>query len=303
MRKALSAAVCGAVLALAFTVSAETLRPGIITIVRIQGIARYSLDNQNWHPLVVGKALNAGAVIQTGHDAEVDIILGKSIDVPQASQWPDRIGPAPDYPVRGMIDYQPSAEQNMVRMMGDAVLAIDKLTISDSGVDAVSDTELDLRQGRIFCSVRKLSAASQYLVKIPNGIAGVRGTIFGIDANGWCAVYRGSVLLSLIGPDGKPYTVVISEGNYFSFNAPSGQGQAAAPGGQGYVALSARGQIYASGGQVTPSSSQGQVMPMTAGMIAFLGDISRALDTLYVEVLSFAYDHTIVWVSPTTGRR
>ena len=270
MIKALSAAVCGALLAVAFTVSGQTLKPGIVTVVRIQGMARYSLDNVNWHPLVVGKALGAGAIIQTAHDSFVDFVLGKNIDVPQAAQWPDRIGPAPDYPVRGLVDYQPSAEQNMVRMMSDAVLAIDKLTISDTGVDAVSDTELDLKQGRIFCSVRKLSAASQYLVKIPNGIAGVRGTIFGIDASGWCAVYKGSVVLSLIGPSGTPVSVVISEGNYLG-----------APG----------------------SSGGGVVTPMTSDMIHFLGEISTALDTLYFEVVSFTHDHTIVYVSPTSGHR
>ncbi len=66
-------------------------------------------------------------------------------------------------------------------MQADTVLAIDKLLISNTGVDAVSDTELDLRQGTIFGNVKKLSATSQYLIKIPNGIAGVRGTTFIIE--------------------------------------------------------------------------------------------------------------------------
>ena len=268
MKKALSAVLCGAMLAFAFTTSAETFRPGIITIVRIQGEARYSLGDNNWHPLVVGKALNAGAIIQTAHNAVVDFILGKSVEMPQATSWPDRIGPAPDYPVRGLVDYAPSAEQNMIRMSGDTVLAIDKLIISDTGVDAISDTELNLKQGRIFCSVRKLSAASQYLVKIPNGIAGVRGTVFGIDANGWCAAYRGSVLLSLIGPDGKPYTVTISAGSFFG-----------APG--------------------TPGG--GVVGPLSAEMIHFLGQVSTALDTLYIEIVSFTHDNTICFISPVSG--
>ena len=54
MKKAFSAAVCGAMCVLACAVSAQNLRPGIITIVRIQGEARYSLDGTTWHPLVVG---------------------------------------------------------------------------------------------------------------------------------------------------------------------------------------------------------------------------------------------------------
>ena len=163
----------------------------MVTVVRIVGEARYSLGDGKWHPLVVGKILAAGAVIQTGHDATVDIVLGKKILMPQAdSQAVHRI----ESPWQRMQTCAAlfltnlSAEQNAVRMTGDTVLAIDKLTVSDTGVDTVSDTELDLRQGRIYCSVKKFSGASQYLIKIPNGIAGVRGTLFYIDATG--TVYR-----------------------------------------------------------------------------------------------------------------
>ena len=98
--------------------------------------------------------------------------------MPQAEPVPDRVTLAADSDVRGYVSYKPSAEQNAIRMTGDTVLAIDKLTVSDTGVDSVSDTELDLRQGGIYNSVKKLSGASQYLIKIPNGIAGVRGTLF-----------------------------------------------------------------------------------------------------------------------------
>ena len=200
MRNLYSRVTCGTMLALAVAASAQTLKPGVATIVRIQGEARYSPGDGTWHPLLVGKILGVETIIQTGHDGTVDMVLGKTVEMPQAAQWPDRIGPAPDVNVRGMIDYKPSVEQNMVRMTGDTMLAIDELTVSDTGLDTVSDTELDLKQGRIFCSVKKLSAASEYLVKIPNGVAGVRGTLFEIDAGGWCAVLKSSVLLALVGP-------------------------------------------------------------------------------------------------------
>jgi hypothetical protein len=199
-----SVAICGFILTLAGVVCAQTIQPGVATVVRIVGEARYSLGDGVWHPLVAGKILAAGAVIQTGRDATVDIVLGKKILMPQANPLPDRISLAEDADVRGYVSYKPVAEQNTVRMTGDTVLAIDKLTVSDTGVDSVSDTELDLRQGGIYNSVKKLSGASQYLIKIPNGIAGVRGTLFYIDATGRCIVYKNSVVLSIIGPDGKP---------------------------------------------------------------------------------------------------
>jgi hypothetical protein len=75
---------------------AQSIHPGVATVVRIVGEARYSLGDGVWHPLVAGKILAAGAVIQTGHDATVDIILGKKILMPQANPLPDRVSLAAD---------------------------------------------------------------------------------------------------------------------------------------------------------------------------------------------------------------
>jgi len=57
------------------------------------------------------------------------------------------------------------------------VLSIDKLTVDQTGVDTISDTQLDLKAGSIFGTVKKLAVGSKYEVKIPNGVAGIRGTI------------------------------------------------------------------------------------------------------------------------------
>ena len=259
------AAICGFVLTLAAGAAAQSIQPGVVTAVRIVGEASYSLGDGKWHPLVVGKILTVGAVIQTGHDATVDIILGKKILMPQADPLPDRVSLAADSDVRGFVSYKPSAEQNAIRLMGDTMLAIDKLTVSDTGVDTVSDTELDLRQGRIYCSVKKLSGASQYLIKIPNGIAGVRGTLFVIDASGYVGVLKNSVVLSIIGSDGKPTTVVVGEGTQFN-------------------------------------PQTGQMSPLPAGLNADLDQIITALRTLYWGEVNFNYDWTQCHISPTQGR-
>ncbi len=210
------AALGGFVLTLGGGAFAQNIQPGVLTVVRIVGEARYSLGDGVWHPLVAGKILSAGSIIQAGHDATVDIILGKKIlQTPQTDPLPNTLSLAEDSAVRSFISYKPAVEQNAIRLTSDTVLAIDKLNVSDTGVDTVSDTELDLRQGRIYCSVKKLSGASQYLIKIPNGIAGVRGTFFVIDAGGYVGVLKNSVVLSIIGSDGKPITVVVGEGNQF----------------------------------------------------------------------------------------
>jgi hypothetical protein len=257
------AAICGFVLTLAAGAAAQSIQPGVATVVRIVGEARYSLGDGIWHPLVAGKILAAGSVIQAGHDARVDIILGKKILMPQADPLPDRVSLAADSDVRGFVSYKPSAEQNAVRMMGDTVLAIDKLTVSDTGVDSVSDTELDLRQGRIYCSVKKISGASQYLVKLPNGIAGVRGSLVIFDASGYCAALHHSIVLSII-VDGRPITVLVGEGNEYD-----------------------------------PRS--GLVRKIPPSLTTELDQIFDVLRTLYYGEVDFTFDRTQCHISPTQG--
>lgn len=260
----ISMMVCGCFLTLVAGANAQSVKPGVATVVRISGEARYSLGDGKWHPLVAGKILAAGSVIQTSPDATVDIVLGKSVMMPQSSA-PDRISEAADPYVRGLVAYKPSAEQNTIRMTGDTVLAIDKLTVSDTGVDSVSDTELDLRQGGIYNSVKKLSGASQYLIKIPNGIAGVRGTLFYISATGACSVFRNSVVLSIIGSDGKPATVVVGEGNQFN-------------------------------------PQTGQTSPLTPELTRMMDQTFLSLRTMFFGIVNFTFDRTSCHISPTNGK-
>jgi len=66
-----------------------------------------------------------------------------------------------------MVTYKPAAEQNAVRLTQNTTLAFDKLNLTAAGTDVVSDTELDLKAGKIYASVKKFNALSQYTVKIP----------------------------------------------------------------------------------------------------------------------------------------
>lgn len=198
-----SALVGGFVLTLAAGAHAQSTAQ-YATVVRIQGEARYSPGDNVWHPLVVGKVLGPGNVIQSAADATVDLVLGDKV-VAHVAPAPDKVGPAADAPVRGMVSYKAEAAQNVIRMKGDTVLAIDKLSASNMGADKVTDTELDLRQGTIMGSVKKLSAASQYLIKTPNGMAAIRGTTFILSASGAITVTDGSAWISF---NGQPAQLV-----------------------------------------------------------------------------------------------
>lgn len=205
--------VGGAVLAVGSSVMAQTVKPCVVTVVRIQGQARYSLGDNAWHPLVVGKVLGTGAIIQSAVNSSVDIVLsGSAVAMPQAAPSPNTIAFAPDPNVRGLVSYKPMVEQNVIRLWGNTVLAVDKLTQFDTGVQTVSDTELDLRAGRIFFNVKKMSATSQFIIKIPDGVAGIRGSWGWGDSSGNWAMGAGSAVVSRI-RNGVPFTVLVNGGS------------------------------------------------------------------------------------------
>jgi hypothetical protein len=215
----LFATICAALLTFSVNASAQTSKPGMVTVVRIQGEARYSSGDNVWHPLTPGKILGEGDVIQSGVDSLVDIVLNDPSARPQITSAVRP--PAVDASGAPMKTFNSATEQNVIRLQSDTVLAIDKLTIADTGVDKVTDTELDLRQGKIFGNVKKISATSQFLVKTPTGVAGIRGTTFILGANGDVTVLAGSVVVSHVGANGRVETVVLGAGE--SFNPDTGQ--------------------------------------------------------------------------------
>jgi len=190
--------VCGIALAMVSTLAAQTTTQISAKVVRIRGSARYKIGTGPWQTLKTGDLLQQGAVIETGMDkSRVDLVLGEG--TPPAAR-----------PVMGeVLTYHPAAEQNMVRIWENSRLGIDKLTKTQTGADEVTDTKLDLQAGHIFGSVKKLSAASTYEVKIPNGVAGIRGTIYDISAEGVVKVLVGSCYLAYVDPQGKATTQVI----------------------------------------------------------------------------------------------
>jgi predicted small secreted protein len=254
------------------TASAQNTTQGVGTVVRVEGIASYSLDGgSTWIPLVAGQHLPPGSQIHTGYNGVADVVLGKAIALPQANWQPDRVAPAADAPVRGLISYKPSAEQNVVRLTPNSTLAIDKLTIIDTGADSVGDTEINLTQGKILASVKKLSGASQYLIKIPNGVAGVRGTLFSISVDGTVVVFEShqnsGVVLSITDASGATTTLLIAPGFEYS-----------------------------------PGAGGGSPINLTPQQLQVLKLIFAALPTIYYPTANYiSVDNTCYFVSTTRG--
>lgn len=128
---------------LSFLANGQTV-PGKAEVRGITGTASYSVAGGPSTPLKVGTVLGTGAVIKTGPESTVDLFLGKSAGV--------------------------------VRVAEKSTLGLDRLTITDTGADTAVDIQINLPDGQMYFNVNKLSQASRYEIKVPNGVAGIRGT-------------------------------------------------------------------------------------------------------------------------------
>jgi hypothetical protein len=204
---------CALALAMVTSVTAQSVTQGKARVVRIGGHARFTTGNNVWQPLHVGDVIRPGTVIQTENKegAFVDLVLGDgggSLGMASAGGGPTSAAVTP-------ITYRPTAEQNVVRIWQNSALGIDKLTSTDTGADIVTETQLDLRAGRVLGTVKKMNSASKYEIKLPNGVAGIRGTFYDITADGVVRVSSGSVVLAYMAADGSVTTKVVMAGQQF----------------------------------------------------------------------------------------
>lgn len=193
----------GIALAMVTSLAAQTAQERTGKVVRLKGHARYSTDKNTWQPVKIGTIIKSGYIVQTAASSYVDVVLG------DAGHVPSRVVVGPS------ISYQPKVDQDVVRVLEDSMLAFDKLTLMKTGADEVTETQLDLQAGTILGTVKKMAAASRYEIKLPNGVAGVRGTVYTISAVGVVEVTSGSVVISWTSPDGTPMTQVVNAGYRF----------------------------------------------------------------------------------------
>ncbi len=174
----------------------------------VHGNARVSTDGKNWMPLSKGDVLKAGSVIQTAERSSVDLVLGEGSvgNMASASASSTDIRPVSNNSGGGGGS---EGRANVVRIFESSMLGIDKLTSEQTGAGAMEETQLDLRAGRIMGNVKKLSNASRYEIKIPNGVAGIRGTGYDLSSSGVVKVFEGSVVVSYVGADGTLVTKVV----------------------------------------------------------------------------------------------
>src|SRR5262249_6958788 len=201
----------------------------------------------------------------TEEGSYVDLVLGDgNAAVPQPVVYRPSI---PDSMAGSTMSFRPSAEQNVVRIWANSALGIDKLTAMQTGAETVTETQLDLKQGRITGNVKKMSAASKYEVKLPNGVAGVRGTTFDIQAIGIVKVYVGSMVVAWVDPKTQNVTTQTVMG----------------------------GQSY--------DAANNQISPLSPASMNELQELAMTLLVTQgiVTPTSLASDHTVVGMSPVSA--
>jgi hypothetical protein len=237
---------------------AQQLSQSTAKIVRLKGSARYADSSNVWKPLKVGDVLKAGTIIQTAADSRVDIVLGEKDATGNQLKW----GETSSYVGAGGSDSH--SQRDFIRISENSVMAFEKLLMADTGTDKIREIELDLRAGKAFGMVKKLNGASKYEVKIPNAVAGIRGTIYTISADGKLDVLVGSVVVAYKDANGNIVTQVVAGGQRFD----------------------------ASTGQVTniPDFDQKEMVKAV-----------REQTGPNVPPTTFVYNNNNYWVSPTTG--
>ena len=181
-----SVALASLALALTYSLQAQTV-PGKAEVRALKGAAMYSTGGGPSMPLKVGTVLGPGTTVKTGGNSSVDLFLGNSA--------------------------------GLIRLTENSTLTLDKLTLTDTGADTAVEVQLNLPDGTILGNVNKLSAASRYEIKTPNGVAGIRGTKFRMSANSFIVLMEGTLVFVYV-PGGNqnptPYTLAAPPAVYFS---------------------------------------------------------------------------------------
>ena len=138
---------------------------GKAVVVKVVGSASYATAQRGGGAVRPGMIFRQGTSIVTGPGSSVVLDLGNN------------------------------GETLVVRP--DTTLSLDTLDLVPVGNEKAATTQVDLQRGSMAFSVKKLSSASKYEVRTPNGTAGIRGSEGVIYATGVFLCLDGTFLVSV----------------------------------------------------------------------------------------------------------
>jgi hypothetical protein len=145
----------------------------------LAGVASYSTKGGAFQPLTIGTKLHQGDTIKTTAGSHVDIDLGGNVGI--------------------------------VQVASQSTFVIDKITTTDAGPERLTQTELRVDAGAIYCKINKLAKGSRYEIASPKGIAGIRGTAVYWTADGRLVVLDGVAAVAYPNGAGGVDTFLVHE--------------------------------------------------------------------------------------------
>lgn len=162
--------------------------PGRAEVRSVIGTATVSTNGSPERPLKVGQLLPPGSTIKTEVGSSVDLFLGTTA--------------------------------GRLRVGEKSILKIEELSFTETGADTAAQIEVNLPDGEMYFDVNKMSKGSRYQIKMPTGVAGIRGTkgVFSFRPGGGLkppvVLLTGSVIFTHT-PPGAP------SGTYFMTAPPA----------------------------------------------------------------------------------
>ncbi len=178
----------------------ERTIPGRAEVRAMTGSAVWSTNGGPVLPLKVGTVLYSGTTLITATNSTVDLFLGRSAGV--------------------------------VRVAEASTLSLDSLKLINTGADTKVEVQLELPDGEMYFNVNKLSKASRYEIKMPTGVAGIRGTKGNFNARPNTTKPRillleGTVILAHTTPSGQMVTLTMKAPPPVTFEPTEGVKEAA----------------------------------------------------------------------------
>jgi hypothetical protein len=182
------------------------LNSTLAAVVLLSMATQLPADTQPGKITVVGKRGSASAFAPGGSPAQVNV---KDIYGPGTTIKTDKAS---------SVDLSFGRSIGTMRLEESGTLVIDKFTITETGADTVADIQLNLPEGTVLGNVNKLSAASKYEIKVPRGVAGIRGTTLLASAAAYFVLLEGALVYVDVPPGGNPtpYTLQAPPAQYFS---------------------------------------------------------------------------------------
>ncbi|HEY6167975.1 MAG TPA: hypothetical protein VI454_08050 [Verrucomicrobiae bacterium] len=137
------------------------VQQGEAVAVAVKGTADYTVNGRDWLPLRANDTLKPGAEIRTADGASVDLFLNYN-------------GP--------VVAVQPGSH-----------LVLSKLDREEKGDQVVTDTLLEVKKGAIMGYAQKIATGSRYVIKTPESVVTVTGTLYYVYATGYVYVQTGAV--------------------------------------------------------------------------------------------------------------